>query len=123
MSEQPAEYVVSLAIPSPVGGNVEPSADTSVSQAPVCTNPSVPPFVPESDDAASSTAKFSPPPVPSRQVLVPSLALGSAASPAAGSAVAVSSDSSSLPRLRQCDYCSLSRPIFSLLGALILRAL
>jgi hypothetical protein len=73
-SEQPVEPVVSLTNPSPVGGTVEPSADTSVSQAPVCTTPSVPPFVPESDDAASSTAAFSPPPVPSRQVLVPLLA-------------------------------------------------
>jgi hypothetical protein len=103
MSEQPAESVVSLANPSPVGGTVELSADTSVSHTPVCTTPSVPSFLPESDDAASYTAEFSPPPVHSRQVLVAS---GSAASPAAGSAysfaLAVSSDSS-LPLLRQGD--------------------
>ena len=70
----------------------------------MCTTPTVPP---ESDDPASSTAEFSPPPVPSRQVLVPSLASGSTASPAEGSAysfaLAVSSDSCSLLPLRPCD--------------------
>ena len=107
MSEQPAEPVLSLANPSPVGGNVAPCADTSGSQTSVGTPQPVSPFVPTSDDPASSAAEFSPPPVPSRQALVPSLTLGSAASPAAGFpcsfALAVSLDSSSLPPIRQCE--------------------
>ena len=128
MSEQPAESVVSLAIPSPVGGNVEPPADTSVSQAPVCTNPSVPPFVHEPDDAASSTAEFSPPPyllgrcwfhhwlwvlllLQLQALLWQSLLWQSLRTPL------LCRDHGSV------THCSLSCPIFSLLGALILRAL
>jgi hypothetical protein len=122
MSEQPAEPVVSLANPSPVGGTVAPSADTSGSQTPVGTPPPVSPFVPASDHPASSAAEFSPPPVPSRQALVPSLTLGSPASTAAGSpcsfALAVSLDSSSLPSIRQREPLFPESPdLFSLRSA------
>jgi hypothetical protein len=94
LSEQPAvhaEPVTSLALPSA-------SAGTPVVQTQVCTTPLVT-SVPAVDDAASSAAEFSPPPVPCRQASVPALNSGSAASPAADSfALAVSSGcSSSLP--------------------------
>ena len=94
LSEQPAvhaEPVTSLALPSA-------SAGTPVVQTLVCTTPPVT-SVPAADDAASSAAEFSLPPVPCRQASVPALNSGSAASPAADSfALAVSSGcSSSLP--------------------------
>ena len=108
MSEQPAESGVSLANPSPVGGTVEPSADTSVSQAPVCTTPSVPPFVPESD---LGRCWF-------RHWLWVLLLL---------QLQALLWQSLRTPLLCRgygsVTHCTLSRPIFSLLGVLILRAL
>ena len=92
LSEQPAvhaEPVTSPALPSA-------SAGAPVVHTPVCTTPPVP----AADDAASSAAEFSPPPVPCRQASVPALNSGSAASPAVDPnysfALAVSSGCSSL---------------------------
>ena len=97
LSEQPAvhaEPVTSLALPSA-------SAGTPVVHTLVCTTPPVT-SVPAADDAASSAAEFSPPPVPCRQASVPALNSGSAASPAADSfALDVSSGCSSLLQGRQ----------------------
>ena len=109
LSEHSAGPVVPLASPPPVTAGVEPfgSSNTSVSQTAPCITPPVPPFVSESDDPTSFVAEFSSPPIPSRQVLVPSLASVSVVSPTESSArslaLVVSSDSPFLPLLRQCD--------------------
>ena len=98
-SEPSADPVASL--PPPVSGAVEPSPDgTPETHTPVFTTPSVPSCEPALEDAASSVAAFSPPPIPSRQPLAPWQTSGS---PAAGSpyALAVLSGSSSLLPSRQ----------------------
>ena len=69
LSEQTAVHA------EPVTSPALPSVGAPVVHTPVCTTPPVP-SVPAADDAASSAAEFSPPPVPCRQASVPALNSG-----------------------------------------------